>query len=103
MVAVRGRLDPYPEVELNEANVVTLPKGIELATGDVEPEETAPGDKVPVPVDGTVLFVSGKGTDGKPGVEVGSAEPIGPPVPADPGTNGVLPVTMGTVELDKRL
>ncbi|EGZ78228.1 hypothetical protein NEUTE2DRAFT_49118, partial [Neurospora tetrasperma FGSC 2509] len=59
--------------------------GTELDTGDVEPEETAPGDSVPVPVDGTVLFVSGKGTDGKPGVEVGSAEPIGPPVPADPG------------------
>lgn len=103
MVTVRERLNPYPEVELREADVVTLPKGTELDTGDVGPEETAPGDRVPVPVDGTVLFVSGKGTDGKPGVEVGSAEPIGPPVPAVPGANGVVPVPMGTVELDERL
>ncbi|EAA35616.3 hypothetical protein NCU01987 [Neurospora crassa OR74A] len=68
-----------------DTRVVLFGKGTELDTGDVEPEETAPGDRVLVPVDGTVLFVSGKGTDGKPGVEVGSAEPIGPPVPADPG------------------
>ena len=99
MVAARGRLDPYPEDEGTEA--VPLSKDTELDITGAEPEETAPDGNVPVTVASTVLFVRGKGTDGEPGVEVGSTEPIGPPVPVDPGTNGLVPVPTGTVELDK--
>lgn len=101
MLDVRGRLDPYPADELREVDVVTLSEGTELDMSGAEPEETGPDGEVPVPVAGTVLFVSGKGTDAEAEVDVGNTELIGPPVPVDPGTKGVVPVPRGTVELSK--
>lgn len=100
MVAVTERLDPYPADELRGADAVTLSESAELDITGAEPEDTAPDGKVPVPMVGTVLFVRGKGTGGNSGEEVGSTELIGPPVPVDPGTIGVVPVPRGTVELD---
>lgn len=78
-----------------------MPEGAELEVSGAEPEGTGPDGEVPVPVAGIVLLVSGKGTDGEPGVEVGNTEPIGPPVPVDPGITGVEPVPIGRVEFDK--